>query len=287
VVEIQTQARLVDRGSAGFAQRGLSTTVPRAEIEETIRRGEYPARLVLDMGRMEGDAVTAAGQVSVDWDEATLEALLRMTDEKDVVLWFDPAELEQALAGSEVDAHGLRETAAAVAVVVAAAGATAGGAFAMTGGPTTDIGGGGVATAPAAFVTDVSSGGTGQPATAAPDAAPSFVTDVSSGGTGQPATAAPEAPLSFVTDVSSGGTGQPEGDALSRYVTNVGGPEGDAVSRYVTNVGDEAPAATPGGDGISLSSPGVDAGIAAGLALLITGAGFAVARTRTRPAQPA
>ena len=264
MVEIQTQARLVDRGSAGFAQRGLSTTVPRAEIEETIRRGEYPARLVLDMGRMEGDAVTAAGQVSVDWDEATLEALLRTTDEKDVVLWFDPAELEQALAGSEVDAHGLRETAAAVAVVVAAAGATAGGAFAMTGGPTTDIGGGGVATAPAAFVTDVSSGGTGQPATAAP-----------------------EAPLSFVTDVSSGGTGQPEGDALSRYVTNVGGPEGDAVSRYVTNVGDEAPAATPGGDGISLSSPGVDAGIAAGLALLITGAGFAVARTRTRPAQPA
>src|SRR5947208_8021770 len=165
-MEIQTQARLVDLGSAGFATRGLSATVPRAEIEESILRGEYPARLVLDIGRMEGDEVASAGRVSVDWDEATLEALLRTTSEDDVALWFDRAELERALEGPEVDAHGLREKGAAIAVVVAAAGATAGGAFSMTGGPITDVGGGGGAAAPVAFVSDVMSGGTGQAAPA-------------------------------------------------------------------------------------------------------------------------
>ena len=264
--EIQTQARLVDLSASSFAAGGLSTIIPRAEIADAIEQGEYPARLVLDIERVEvkrgdeerGDEVAHA-RVAVNWDEAALEQLLQSTRDEEVVLWFDPSQLEQAFEGSEVDAHGLRERAAVFAVTVAAAGAAAGAGLA---GPGTtvlsDSGGGGASSTPVTFVSDVAGGGTGQAAAAPASALPSFTSDVASGGTGQAdsdalaryqanvGVGASSEGLSFVSDVASGGTGQADGDALARFEANVEGVEStpatagfvsdvansDAVSRY-------------------------------------------------------
>src|ERR1051325_10006446 len=226
--EIRTRARLVDPAVSTF-QRGLTTLVPRSEVEEAFHRGEVPAPLVLDIaGAGSDDEVTAHAQVTVDWDKAMLEELLRTTDEDEIRLSFDADELEQALQESEVDAHGLREKAAVLAVGVAAAGAAAGGSFAAspispdyagapgatvhstvanTGGQSNPLSRyvAGVAAQATAqtpsFTSDVASGGTGSPAgTVAP------ISDVASGGTGSPAgTVAP------ISDVASGGTGSPAG----------------------------------------------------------------------------
>jgi hypothetical protein len=288
--EVQAQARLVDLSVASFAARGLMTTVPRAEIEEVIQYGEYPARLELDIARIGDGDVTVHSRVAVGWDEATLEKLLHTTSEDDVVLWFDPDELNRALQEAEVDAHGLRERAAIFAVAVAAAGATAGGALAV---PTTSGGGAGVSTAAVSFVSDVASG-IGQPA-AAPEAAPaSFVSDVASG-IGQPAAAPETAPASFVSDVASGGIGQAEGDAIARYVTNVGiGDTSVPAAATPSFVSDVASGGTGGttaspaaGGGSSVLSPAEETAIAAGVALLIAAASFTLTRSRTRPPRPA
>jgi len=86
-------------------------------------------------------------------------------------------------------------------------------------------------------------------------------------------------------------------DALSRYQTNVRGTESttqgfasdvansDAVARYQANLGNDV---TPvsSGDGGVFQSPAADAGIAAGLVLLISAVGFTLARSRNRPVRP-
>ncbi|HXH98355.1 MAG TPA: hypothetical protein VNH40_14200, partial [Gaiellaceae bacterium] len=98
--DVRTQARLVDFSSSRFAGGGLSTTVPRTEIAEAASQGEYPARLVLDVDRLEssmGDEVAGHSQVTIEWDEATLEELLRSADEEEVSLWFDSFELASAI----------------------------------------------------------------------------------------------------------------------------------------------------------------------------------------------
>jgi hypothetical protein len=167
-------------------------------------------------------------------------------------------EEELALQECEVEAHGLRERAAVLTVAVTAVGAGAGGASAMTGG---DVAG--VSAAPVTFVSDVQSGGTGEPA-----ATPSFASDVQSGGTGEPA-----ATPSFASDVQSGGTGEPA--ATPSFVSDVAsGGLGEPVA---------APAS---GDSWTLS-PAADAGIAAGAALLISAAGFTLVRSRKRSVRPA
>lgn len=338
--EVETRARLVDLNGGSLAERGPTAVVPRSEIEEVINRGEYPARLVLDVARAGGEGnadVTAHAQVAVDWDKPELEELLRNAADEGVTLSFDSDELQQLLEDPDVDAHGLREKAAALGIVIATAGAATGSAFAHTQG---DIGGGGSATgqpassfvsdvgmggsgtaapsfvtdvrggtgeptaapatgAPSSFVTDVR-GGTGAPegvpgfvsdvqggtGQATPEAAPSFVTDVRGGTGGEPA-AAPEG-TSFVTDVQ-GGTGQPAG--VSGLVSDVQGGTGqpEGVPGFVSDVrgGTGEPASTPsGGIEISMPSPSETAGLA-GIALLITGAGFVAARSRRDRPQPA
>jgi hypothetical protein len=293
--EIQTQARLVDPPASGFAARTVSTTLARAEIEEAIASGDYPARLMLDVARVEDEAGTAAipyARVAVDWDEPTLERLLRRSEDDEVTLWFDAEALERAVEQDEVDAHGLRERAAVVAVAVAAVGAGAGSALAMT-----DGGGAPPSETAVSVVSDVASGGTGEPAAVTP-----FTTDVQSGGQGQAAgdalsryvmntggdvaTPATETP-SFTTDIAAGGTGQPESDALSRYITNTGADTATpvAVSSFTTDVaagGTGQPVATPASDEGWTPSPTEGAGIAAGVVLLISAAGFTVVRKRPR-----
>ena len=85
-----------------------------------------------------------------------------------------------------------------------------------------------------------------------------------------------------------------QSDALSRYQTNVTGSESttqsfssdvansDAVARYQANVGNDV---SSGNDGV-FQSPAADAGIAAGLVLLISAVGFTLSRSRNHPVRP-
>jgi hypothetical protein len=86
-------------------------------------------------------------------------------------------------------------------------------------------------------------------------------------------------------------------DALSRYQTNVAGSESttrgfasdvansDAVARYQANLGNDVAPVSSGDDGV-FQSPAADAGIAAGLVLLISAIGFTLTRSRNRPVRP-
>jgi hypothetical protein len=283
--EIRTQARLVDLSASGFVAGGLSTIVPREEIAEAIERGEYPAPLVLDITRIEGqrgDDVSAHARVVVDWNEATLKELLQSTSDDDVTLWFDSNELERALEEGEVDAHGMREKTALLAVAVAAAGATAGGAFAHT--LAGSSGAMGAAATPSS-VSDVASSDAvaryeANVAADQSDALSRYEANVASSESATPATSG------FVSDVANS-------DAVARYQANLAADQSDALSRYEANVGSNVAAsssdtsAASSGDGASLPSTAEEVGIAAGVALLISAAGFTLARSRTPPARPA
>jgi hypothetical protein len=129
-MEIQTRARLVEPSFAG----GVTTTLPRAEIERAVAEGEFPAWLELRVKRQD-DAGEDEAQVAVAWDEQELEQLLRAADSDGVTLMFDGASLADALEEPDVEAHGLRERTAVLAIAVMAAGASAGIASAHNQGP--------------------------------------------------------------------------------------------------------------------------------------------------------
>jgi hypothetical protein len=86
-------------------------------------------------------------------------------------------------------------------------------------------------------------------------------------------------------------------DAVSRYQANVTGSKptpqsfasdvanSDAVARYQANLGNDVTPVSSGGNGV-FQSPAADAGIAAGLALLISAVGFTLTRSRNRPVRP-
>jgi hypothetical protein len=86
-------------------------------------------------------------------------------------------------------------------------------------------------------------------------------------------------------------------DAVSRYQANVTGTESatqsfasdvansDAVARYQANLGNDVTPVSSGDDGV-FQSPAADAGIAAGLVLLISAIGFTLTRSRNRPVRP-
>jgi hypothetical protein len=111
--------RLVEEAS--LVGRGISTTLPRSELEEAIRDSEGPPQLALDLRAGGGDERI----LSVAWEREDLERVLGRTSGETVVLTFDRDELAREFAG-DVEAHGLRER----AVVLAVAAATATGAFA-------------------------------------------------------------------------------------------------------------------------------------------------------------
>jgi hypothetical protein len=308
--EVETRAQVVAIGPGSLAGRGPTAVLARSEIEEVIERGDNPARLVLEIARADGEIESPSpeARVAVDWDRAELEELLRAADGKDVMLSFDEKELMRLLEESDVEGHGLRERAAILGIVVATAGAASGSAFAhpqLSGESTT----GAAPTSASAFITD-SRGGDGG-AVVAPAAASGFVTD-SRGGDGGAVPAA-EGTTGFVTD-SRGGDGglTPAPEGPSSFVTLDQAPQGPSSfvtldpapdDGFVTDSrgGDGGLAPAPegttsfitdsrGGDGgvapvaasdtgISLPSP-EDTAALAGLALLITAAGFVAVRSR-------
>jgi hypothetical protein len=156
--EVRDRARLVD--ATAFDGRGIATTVPRAEIEGVLGSTDGPPELVLDIERRGGDEVEAH-TFRLEWDRKELEELLKATSGDNVTLVLDREELARAI-DEDVEAHGLRETAAVFAVAAtAAASAAVGNATAAN---IVHDGGGASGAAPIEMVSDAGSGG---PATTA------------------------------------------------------------------------------------------------------------------------
>jgi hypothetical protein len=227
----------------------IGAVFSRAEIAEAAAGDEFPATLLLDLDRNEPDG-TAQATVAVDWDQETLEQLLASTEDQEIGLWFDEREL--ALAFDDVEGHGLREKAAVLAVAVAAAGVSTTPAFARM---AADSGGGG-GVAPAA----ASAGG----------AERGLLQDQQLSRTASAGQAASRP--------------DPAGDKAAVVQGAERALQQDAqVSQGMGSV-DAAIASTSHGSTLSTAEV---AGAAAGGLLLISAAGFGIARKRTPPAQPA
>jgi hypothetical protein len=151
--EVRDRARLVD--TSAFDGRGVTATVPRADIEGVLASADGPPELVLDIERRGGEEVEAH-TFRLEWDPKELEQLLQTTSGDNVTLVLDREELERAL-DEDVEAHGLRETAAVFAVAATAAASVAVG-HAQAANVVHD-GGGASGTAPIEMVSDAGSGG--------------------------------------------------------------------------------------------------------------------------------
>jgi hypothetical protein len=301
--EILTHARFADL--AAVEERGLTATVPRSEIEDAVREAEGQPELLLDvrLSGGNGDRRVENRRVSIEWERADLEALLRQARGESVTFAVDTDSLVRALETSEVEAHGIREAAAAVTVALAVAAPAA----AAVGGPGADQPG-----IPAGFSTVEQTrgaeGGTapeGIPAGfdrveqtrgveggTAPEGIPagfSTVEDIRGveGGT------APEGiPPGFdrveQTRGVEGGTA-PEGipAGFDRVEQTRGVEGGTAVTPVARPTGRVDPSTVGAGESVTISAPDLAAGlgIAGAITLAIAGAAFAVrGRGREQPA---
>jgi hypothetical protein len=226
----------------------IGTVFSRTEIAEAAAGDEFPATLLLDLDRTEADG-TARARVAVDWDQETLEKLLASTEDEEIQLWFDEREL--ALAFDDVEAHGLREKAAVLAVAVAAAGVSTTPAFARM---AADSGGGNVAPASATA-------------------------------TGAERGLAQDRQLS--QSLSSGEVASRPDPAGDKAAVLAGTERGLVQDHQLSQNLSSGQAAVTSSSGGSTFSTGELAGAIAGGALLISAAGFGVARKRTSPVQPA
>ena len=126
--EIQSRARLVERAATATTARP-ALPIRRAAAEEALRGGDGPVELTFDVVRVGG----ATEAISMILERPDLERTLQSADGEELALVFDPDELERAIEGSEVEAQGLRETAAVLTVAVAAMAGSAGAALAAGG----------------------------------------------------------------------------------------------------------------------------------------------------------
>ena len=282
--EVAGKAKLVDAESLDAASRALTATISRSHIETALADDEG-ADLRLEIARIQnGERDDRA--VTVAWERADLEGLLRSASGDQITFAFDQEELERMLEEPDVEAQGLREKVLVLTVAAATAGAFAGASQAMP----ADIGGTTSSAAVSGLVTDNTSG--------QPGAVSGFTTDAStSASTGGadssvPAdgwmssvesTVADNAGINVVTDNTSGQPG-----AVSGFTTDAStSAEPGAVSSFITDTSSErtrVPGEPAGGGGFSMPDASVDAALAAGLALLITGAAF-IGRTQRRTSE--
>jgi hypothetical protein len=127
--ELTAKAALVPASDLGD---GLTTTIPRSEIQDVLAAEEEPIELVLDVTRFSDGEAGEMRNVSVTWERSDLERLLNEAQGDQIELTFDLDTLRRATDPSEVEAHGLRETALILAVAATAA---AGGAQAAAAEP--------------------------------------------------------------------------------------------------------------------------------------------------------
>jgi hypothetical protein len=245
--EIQSRARLAGRAAAAPIARP-ALPIRRAAADEALRDGDGPVELTFDVVRVGG----ATEAISMILERPDLERTLQSADGEELVFVFDPDELERAIEGSEVEAQGLRETAAVLTVAVAAMAGSAGAALAAGGASGTGyvVPAGGAE----AIVNDAGAAG--------------------ASGTGYvvPAGGA-EAIVNDAGAAGASGTGYVVPAGGAEAIVNDAGAAGGASGTDVT------PAA---GGGAALSSTEA-AAIGTGAILLLAGAAFAATRTRRRP----
>lgn len=102
---------------------GLSTTLPRRDVERAVKAKKGPPELILDVTRT-GDGETRS--VAVQWTKADLEELLAQSTGDSVTLTFSGDDLLRAFEGPDVEPHGVKEA----VLIAVAAGSLAGAAAA-------------------------------------------------------------------------------------------------------------------------------------------------------------
>jgi hypothetical protein len=223
---VRSTARLAEPGSFDFEARGITTEIPRAEVEDALR-SDTPPELFLDVARPGEDELHT---VLVSWDRSDLERLLDSSSGGTVTLAFDREELAGAI-DPEVEAQGIREKALVLTVFAATAAGMAGHASAM---PTREPGDAATVTATdsaTAMVTDASGGYAATDVTAS-ERGSDFVTDVSS--------AAPGSVIASDRGVAP--TDQASGEAAAAdYAAGQAAAAGDRGSDFVTDVSSAAP----------------------------------------------
>jgi hypothetical protein len=240
---IQSRARLAESAAAAPIARP-ALPIRRAAAEEALRDGDGPVELTFDVVRVGGKTEA----ITLTMERSDLERTLQSADGDELALVFNPDELERAIEGPDVEAQGVRETAAVLTVAVAAMAGSAGAAVAATGGAS---GTGYVVPA-------------GSHAAIVNDAAP-----VGASGTGYVVPAgSDQAIVNDTGAVGASGTG---------YVIPAGGTEAIVNDTGVSS----AAVASPAGDDAALSSTEA-AAIGTGAILLVAGAAFAAARTKRR-----
>src|ERR671910_966672 len=127
--EVTARAVLVP---ASDVSDGVTTSVPRSEIEEVLDAKELPIELVLDVKRLSDGESAEAHTVAVSWERSELERLLGEAQGDEVVLTFDRETLRRTIE-DDVEAHGFREVALALAIAGTAAMGAAGTASAEPG----------------------------------------------------------------------------------------------------------------------------------------------------------
>ena len=126
---IQSRARLAEPAAAAPIARP-ALPIRRAAAEAALRHGDGPVELTFDVVRV-GEVTEA---ISMILERPDLERTLQSADGEELALVFDPQELAHAMQGPDVEAQGLRETAAVLTVAVAAMAGSAGVASAAAGG---------------------------------------------------------------------------------------------------------------------------------------------------------
>ena len=126
---IQSRARLAEPAAAAPLARP-ALPIRRSAAEEALRDGDGPVELTFDVVRVGGGTEA----ISMILERPDLERTLQSADGEELALVFDPQELAHAMQRPDVEAQGLRETAAVLTVAVAAMAGSAGVASAAAGG---------------------------------------------------------------------------------------------------------------------------------------------------------
>jgi hypothetical protein len=225
----------------------LTATIPRSQVAAVLEE-DGSADLILNVARM-SDGAREDRTATISWERPDLEELLRRASGDQIELTFDQAELERML-DADVEAHGFREKALVLTVAAATAAGLAGQASAQV----------------------MLDSGASQ---SAPISAPA--TSAQPDGWLAGATAAGEQSVAsnVITDRGSDPTRIPAEPTASNVITDRGSDPMRVPAEPTT-----------GGGGFTVPDSAIDAALAGGLALLITGAAF-VTRAQRRREQPA
>ncbi|HMH41701.1 MAG TPA: hypothetical protein VK532_10950 [Gaiellaceae bacterium] len=285
---IQSRARLAEPAAAAPIARP-ALPIRRAAAEAALRHGDGPVELTFDVVRVGG----ATEAISMILERPDLERTLQSADGEELALVFDPQELAHAMQGPDVEAQGLRETAAVLTVAVAAMAGSAGVASAAAGG-----GSGTGYVVPAgstvAIVNDAGAAGASGTGYVVPAGSDEAIVNeapaVGASGTGYVIPAgSDEAIVNDAGAAGASGTGYVVPAGGTEAIVNDAGAVGASGTGYVVPAGgteaivNDAASAAPAAGGDETLPSTDTAAIGTGAILLVAGAAFAATRTKRRP----